>query len=108
MNFFIKWGQLSKNKNWSIQFDKWPFSWNYILELCFALPNDKTKWFYLSFSIFGSLFNFIIDLSRKHDHAGFDFSITLFSYQFTFEIHDVRHWNKKENRWETEDDYKNT
>jgi hypothetical protein len=108
MNFFIKCGKLSENKNWSIQFNKWSFNWNDIFGLSLALPDNKTTWFSFYFSLFGSLLNFSISWDKKYDHAGFDFFFTLFSYQLTFEIHDVRHWNDKEDRWETEEDYENT
>ena len=35
--------------------------------------------------------------SRKCDHAGFYISITLFGFEISFEIYDIRHWDEDNN-----------
>ena len=39
------------------------------------------------------------DFSIRRDHAGFDFELGLFGYNFHFNFYDNRHWNDKEGRW---------
>jgi len=46
----------------------------------------------------------VIDMSirytTKTDHAGFNFSLTLFGFSYEFGINDNRHWNDDTNNWE--------
>ena len=41
----------------------------------------------------------------RGDHAGLTFFVELFGWLFEFNVHDDRHWNWKENRWNTPDEY---
>lgn len=40
-----------------------------------------------------------VAVSAKEDHAGFRFSVGLFSFVFNFMIYDTRHWDYETNEW---------
>jgi hypothetical protein len=72
-----KWGtiQLAKNKSfeYQIEFDKF---------------NDQP-------------FELSLQWTTKRDHAGFDFIFSIYKlFWINLNIHDHRHWNHDENRWE--------
>ena len=48
----------------------------------------------------GNLFSFVIDWTRRQDHAGLMFKIEVVGLFFSFVLHDYRHWDRKLNRWE--------
>jgi hypothetical protein len=70
---------LTKNKTFEIQSD---------------IFDDKDTWF-----------EFQIKWTRKGDHAGFNLTIEILKWYFCINIHDNRHWNYKEDRWMTKEDY---
>lgn len=71
-----KHGRLTKNKFWEIEFHK---------------SSD-------------TIINFGIDLSFRRSHSGFNIWFGLLGYWGSFEIYDRRHWNSKNNCWETCED----
>jgi hypothetical protein len=46
-------------------------------------------------------FDFHISWSRKTDHAGFNFDISIWRFAFYFSICDNRHWDYDKNTWST-------
>lgn len=69
----------------------------------FAIRLSKNKTFEFDLNYWknqGTIFSFNIRWSYKGDHAGLNFDLTLFGLSLTLDIHDNRHWNYKENRWE--------
>ena len=48
--------------------------------------------------------NFQTGISKKTDHAGLYFTVELAGLVLNFNIYDERHWNKKKDAWETEED----
>lgn len=51
-----------------------------------------------------SLFWIDIDISRKCDHAGINFSACLFKKMIHINFYDNRHWNYTKNKWEVPKD----
>ena len=47
----------------------------------------------------GHLLSFMLSWTIRQSHAGFDFEIGLFGYNFHFNFYDNRHWNYEEGRW---------
>jgi hypothetical protein len=47
------------------------------------------------FGIFGCYFKW----TRNADHAGVQISVTLFCFEFSFEIYDIRHWDYDNGTW---------
>jgi len=48
-----------------------------------------------------SYFYFSFEWSRKQDHAGYHSYISIGRFKFELNIHDIRHWDRVLNRWET-------
>jgi hypothetical protein len=48
----------------------------------------------------------VTELTHRQDHAGIRLELGLFSFNFTFQIYDTRHWNYATNSWETRYDEK--
>lgn len=46
------------------------------------------------------LFNLVVRLSHKRDHAGFEFCLDVLGVEFTFSIYDIRHWDYDTGRWQ--------
>jgi len=67
----------------------------------YFLPITKNKSIEIEFD--GTNNHYFFDLSfsftRKTDHAGFYFILTIFKYCLRLSIYDNRHWNWEENRW---------
>lgn len=66
-------GRLSKNKNWEIE-----------------LHNSPDNLFCLG-----------CDIGFRRSHSGICIWFGLFRYWFSFEIYDSRHWDYKNNCWES-------
>ncbi len=49
-------------------------------------------------------FNLHIEITRKTDHAGFNFVVCLFTLEFSFKFYDNRHWNYEKDRWQVAGD----
>lgn len=47
----------------------------------------------------GTLFSLDFLWSIRRDHAGLDFEIGVFGYNFHFNFYDTRHWNDEEGRY---------
>jgi hypothetical protein len=56
-------------------------------------------WFKIQFDFFG-LFEFYFQLSRRCDHAGFLFDITVLGAASHFNIYDCRHWDEEKEKWQ--------
>jgi hypothetical protein len=77
---------------------------NYDLDWCkagsfFKLPN---KYWELQISLFENnpdIFNFVLNWSRKCDHAGFEFRVEILPFYFSFKIYDNRHWDFENDNW---------
>jgi len=84
---------ISKNKNILIQLIYWKP--NFFLEKIKAqlIINSGIHWFFIKIIIFGSFFNFSVNLTRKCDHPGFSLIVEILGLNFIFEIYDKRHWN---------------
>jgi len=41
-----------------------------------------------------------LEITRARDHAGINFELGLFSFNFYCKLYDSRHWNYLTNRWE--------
>lgn len=50
-------------------------------------------------------FSFII--TTKQDHSGFYIAFGLLSWNISFAIYDIRHWDYKTNKWEVYDNETN-
>ena len=46
-----------------------------------------------------SWFNISIMLTKRRDHAGFEFVFEILGYGILLLVLDKRHWNNKEDRW---------
>jgi hypothetical protein len=69
----------------------------------FAIKLSKNKTFEFDLNYWnnqGTIFSINLRLSYKGDHAGLNFDLTLFGLSLTLDIHDNRHWNYTNNRWE--------
>lgn len=52
------------------------------------------------------IFELSFDWTTKRDHAGIDFTFSIYKlFWLNLNIHDSRHWNYKENRWNKENEY---
>ena len=78
-SFFCIDKKISKNKNFSLEFARWPNEW--------------------------PIFELGLNWSTKRDHAGLEIEIGLFSFSTNINIYDGRHWNYENNRWNNSDDY---
>lgn len=47
----------------------------------------------------GHLLTIMFNWSIRTSHAGVDFELGLFGYNFHFNFYDNRHWNHEEGRW---------
>lgn len=45
-----------------------------------------------------------VELTHRQDHAGLRLEFGIFTFSFTFNIYDTRHWNYADRRWEVYDD----
>lgn len=45
-------------------------------------------------------FDFFWRFRTRGDHAGLAFNIELFGWMFEFNVHDVRHWDYDNDRWQ--------
>ena len=77
----------------------------------FAIPLFHPKYFsllkhkYLEFDTGhfkprSSYFDFIFRWTKNTHHAGIKFHFEIFSYFFSIDIYDNRHWNYEEEKWE--------
>ena len=60
---------------------------------CLQIGRDKNS---------NSIFEFLLAITRRRDHAGFEFSLNLRKFYFYFQIYDNRHWCNKCNDWKNE------
>lgn len=47
---------------------------------------------------------FNLSVTHRQSHAGVDFELGLFGYNFAFRFYDSRHWDYILNKWETYED----
>lgn len=48
-----------------------------------------------------NLFRLEFEITTRQDHAGSNLELGLFGYEIHFTFYDNRHWNYKENCWES-------
>lgn len=48
-----------------------------------------------------------LELTHRQDHAGLRLEFGIFTFSFTFNIYDTRHWNYADRRWEVYNDEEN-
>lgn len=60
---------------------------------------DDTHYFGIYFTLFGSLLSFDVSLTRKCDHAGFEFNFNLLWLLVHITIYDTRHWDYENEDW---------
>lgn len=91
----IKWW---KNKSFCLQWypDK-PKVYN-LFDMSVKLLTDY-HWFGIYITLFGSFLELDLGWTRKSDHAGFRFEITIFGHMFIFYTYDQRHWDDENNDW---------
>ena len=96
-NFFLRIYELSEFKTLEIQF--------YLCQMYFmgfdfsiqALTDTKYFQFYLNLYVF----KINLDITRRCNHHGITFELSLFNVNFDFTQYDIRHWDDELN------DYKN-
>lgn len=77
----------------------WDKSWSKTLwNKCYDTLH-KNKFIELEVYKDTTLIALSLDWSIRRDHAGFDFEVGLFGYNFHFNLYDSRHWNDEEGRW---------
>lgn len=96
----IKW---CKNKSFCLQWypDKINIFEGFKLKL--LILSDE-HWFGLYTSFLGNIFSFDLSWTRKRDHAGFNFDLTVLGQSFIFYTYDHRHWDDDKNDWEVKRD----
>ena len=96
-NFYYKMIELSEFKTLEIQFY---LCAPYFMGLDFsiqALTDTKYFQFYLNLYVF----KINLDITRRCNHHGITFELSLFNVNFDFNKYDIRHWDDELN------DYKN-
>jgi len=58
------------------------------------------KWFGIHLNLLGNIFSFDLCWTRRSDHAGFNFDLTILGQSFIFYTYDNRHWDDEKNDWE--------
>ena len=77
----------------------WDKSWSdNIWTKCYDTPH-KNKFIELEVYKDSTLITLSTDLTIRRDHAGFDFEVGLFGYNFHFNFYDSRHWNDEAGRY---------
>lgn len=51
-----------------------------------------------------TLIEFCLQFTHRQDHAGLRVEFGIFSFSFTFNIYDTRHWNYDKKQWEVYDE----
>ena len=68
------------------------------------IPFTKNKYFELQTEYWkddkSNIFDFVIRLNKRCDHAGFYFEISIWKLFFAVTIYDNRHWSWDKNEWE--------
>lgn len=60
---------------------------------------DNTRYFGIYITLFGDLFNVGLDWTRRTDHAGFTFDVSLLWLIIHTTIYDTRHWDYDKEDW---------
>ena len=97
-HFFAVEKQIGKNTSATAQLTYW------------GLKIDSLIYFHIGFSsacpigtsfeLLGNVFTIRLSWSRKHDHAGIDFNITILGLEFMYGTYDHRHWDYENDTWE--------
>lgn len=81
----------------------WSTRWSMIKAWHGSTP-IKHKYWEIQLNKTNSLVSFDLQFNIRQDHAGFFINAALIGYEVMFNIYDHRHWDHKNNRWETEGD----
>lgn len=87
---------LNKNVDKSISLQKLYFAFENNLNFEMFSYSHIFKFYFSFFNII----NINIDWSRRTDHAGFDFSMTILFIDINYNYYDIRHWNYDEEEFE--------
>lgn len=68
---------------------------------------EKREWFWIHFQLLGNILCFNVELTKKTDHAGFNFKFSFLGFDFQFLIYDVRHWDYDREQWEDDESFPN-
>ena len=60
----------------------------------------KNKWWEIEILKTDNLFRFEFQYTIRQDHAGTSIELGLLGWEFHANIHDSRHWDYTNNRWE--------
>lgn len=69
------------------------------IDFKFDLNQEDTNIFTFFINLF-NLFTFQICKTKRTDHAGFWFELSIFGLKFTYRTYDTRHWDWENNTWE--------
>jgi len=70
-----------------------------LIDSDFKILRMEDYFFNIKLSILGDIFNFHTRWTRKIDHAGFMFDLTILGFSIHKEIYDVRHWDFEKDNW---------
>jgi hypothetical protein len=87
-NFFLKIFRLSKFKIFEIQFYLCDMYFNGLSYTVQAFT--ETRYFHLCLNLY--LLKLNLDFTRRCDHRGIEFTVSLFNINFDFRLYDIRHW----------------
>lgn len=59
----------------------------------------KNKFWEFQFMKTENIFRIEFNYTIRTDHAGVNFELALFGYEFSINVHDSRHWHPEKNRW---------
>lgn len=99
-NFFVREKSLFKNKSYCIQLYFSKIYTGNPITLAFKLVEYKDYWYYIQLGLFGDIFNLTTYWSRKSDHAGWTFDLTILGLSLHLNIYDIRHWDYDKDSWE--------
>ena len=85
--------RLSENKTLEVQSMWWKPNFLYTILDKSIIIWDDSHYFVIYFLLFGDFLQLDIQWTRKTDHAGFRFHITILGLFFEFSIYDNRHWD---------------
>jgi len=92
-------GTLFPNKFWEVEAGLWPLRSKLYDGAEFVLfqRNDVFVW-RSCLQLFG-LFEVSFDWSRRRDHAGVRFTLTILWFSFDIVFYDCRHWDEENDDW---------
>jgi len=90
--------RLTENKSYCFQVIRYKPYIEQLIDTNIEIMSN-TYYFIFICSFLGSIFHFQFSWSKKTDHAGFIFDLTIFGFSIMFIIYDNRHWDYDNNTW---------